>query len=139
MPVAVRLLAAGWLSAALHSTGDMVLKDCGCAPGHLPRSHVGELLGEDSWQVVQLLKFRHLGWETSLSGLPSKSVKRNRSSESPPEEFVPFQVLGSTLFASRWYLKHLISLLRVSEINSPCMHLQGGFHALKQKIHKIKI
>lgn len=66
-------------------------------------------------------------------------MKENRSSESLPGEFVPFKVLVSTLFASRRYFKHLISVLRVSEIHSLCMDLQGGFHALNQKIQLINI
>lgn len=51
--VAVRPLAASCLSAALHSTGDMVLEDCGCAPGGLPQSHVAGVLGEDLWASGQ--------------------------------------------------------------------------------------
>lgn len=53
MAVAVRSLGAGCLSAALDIAGDMVLEDCGCALGDLPRSHVAEALGGDSWASGQ--------------------------------------------------------------------------------------
>lgn len=54
MAISGKPLAMGSLSAALHSTGDMVLEDCVCALGDLSPSHVAETLGENLWAGGQI-------------------------------------------------------------------------------------
>lgn len=126
-------LGLGCLPAALNCTGVSVCQES-CLSPMLQR-----FLEKIPGQAVHPMKFRHPECDTYTYGLPSKPGKMNGFSESSAEEFVLFQVIGSTLLGSRWHLKQLISPLRVSETNIPCRYLQGGFCALNQKIHVIQV